>query len=138
MAFNPQGSRLGSQTPMAEINVIPLVDIMLVLLVIFIITVPVFYQAVPVNLPNTQASPSTENLSAIEVTLTLAGVIQLNQEVISLTTLTEKLRQLTSDAPLSSEVQLRADREVRYQQVTELMAAIQQAGVERIAFVTQP
>jgi biopolymer transport protein ExbD len=136
MAFHYNDSPVSSSQPMAEINMIPLVDIMLVLLVIFIITAPLFHQALPIDLPRVAASPLEEQPRTIQLALDAEGVLLLDGETIGMEVLGARLAAMAGDA--GPELQLRADRATRYERLAEVMAVAQQAGIARIAFVTDP
>jgi biopolymer transport protein ExbD len=136
MAFHYNDSPVSSSQPMAEINMIPLVDIMLVLLVIFIITAPLFHQALPIDLPRVEASPLEEQPRTIQLALDAEGVLLLDGETIGMEVLGARLAAMAGDA--GPELRLRADRATRYERLAEVMAVAQQAGIARIAFVTDP
>lgn len=136
MAFSYNGNPAGQSQPMAEINVIPLVDIMLVLLVIFIITVPLFQQAVPIDLPKVDATPMEAEPKAIQVALDAEGRLLMDGELVELPMLAERLTAAAQASASTPELHLRADRATRYERVTEVMALAQAAGITRIAFVT--
>jgi biopolymer transport protein ExbD len=125
----------GGQQPMAEINTTPLVDVMLVLLVIFIITAPLFQQAVPVDLPKVDATRIEDKPQVIQVALDAAGIVYWNGEPIHHDALAGRLEAARGGDP---ELHLRADRATRYETVAEVMAAAQRAGIVKIAFVTDP
>lgn len=127
----------GTPMPMAEINTTPLVDVMLVLLVIFIITAPLFNQAVPIDLPKVDASKLEEKPKVLQVSIDSAGVLRLNNEIMPLGHFTGACQQARL-ASAQTELHLRADRNTRYERITEVMAAAQGAGIEKIAFVTDP
>jgi biopolymer transport protein TolR len=121
----------------SQINVTPLVDVMLVLLVIFMVTAPIIQQGVQVNLPQAQsgAIPGSEEL--LVVTIAKSGKVYLNDNAMSLEELGKKLqaiRKLQAD----KQVYLRADQDVRYGVVMKTIAAIKQAGIERLGMVTRP
>ncbi len=122
-------------TPMAEINTTPLVDVMLVLLVIFIITAPLFHQAVPIDLPKVDASKLEEKPHIIQLALNEQGIIFWEGEPVHRDSLPARLEAARS---LNPELHLRADRGTRYEKVAEVMAAAQRAGIVKIAFVTDP
>ena len=127
----------GTTQPMAEINTTPLVDVMLVLLVIFIITAPLFHQAVPVDLPKVESTRLDDKPQIISVAIDGEGKVFVDGVVQHRSALSE----IFSAALLSSrepELHLRADRETRYERVTEVLAAAQKAGIAKIAFVTDP
>jgi biopolymer transport protein TolR len=124
-------------TTIAQINVTPLVDVMLVLLVIFMVTAPIIQQGVQVNLPQTKSSaiPGTEEF--LVVTVAKNGKIYLNDNAMNPGELGQKLaaiKKLQAD----KQVYLRADQDVRYGIVMKTIAEIKQAGIERLGMVTRP
>jgi biopolymer transport protein ExbD len=125
----------GVGQPMAEINTTPLVDVMLVLLVIFIITAPLFNQAVPIDLPQVSASKLDDKPEVIQLAIDADGKIFWNGEAIARAELD---RRLAAAAGRQPELHLRADRGVRYEKVADVMAAAQHANIGKIAFLTQP
>lgn len=133
MAFGGFGEGSNS-APMAEINTTPLVDVMLVLLVIFIITAPLFHQAVPVDLPRVDATRMDEKPEVIRLAVDADGQVFWNGAPLPRAALDARLQEAASRAP---ELHLRADRAVRYERVADVMAAAQRAGVSKIAFVTE-
>lgn len=134
MAFGSFGEG-GSGQPMAEINTTPLVDVMLVLLVIFIITAPLFQQAVPIDLPQVSATKLDDKPEVIQLAVDAEGGIFWNGEALERDALESRLASTSARQP---ELHLRADRAVRYERVADVMAAAQRAGVVKIAFVTEP
>jgi biopolymer transport protein ExbD len=138
MAFGGFDSREGPMRPMADINTTPLVDVMLVLLVIFIITAPLLTHAIRLDLPSAQAPVSAEKPETI--TLSIDGQEKLywnDAPVADVDALAAKLKQAAGRTP-QPELHLRADRQVRYQRIAEVMSAAQQAGLAKIGFVTDP
>ena len=125
----------GPGQPMAEINTTPLVDVMLVLLVIFIITAPLFHQAVPIDLPQVSATKIEDKPEVIQLAVDADGAIFWNGEAIPRDALDGRLTIAAGSQP---ELHLRADRKVVYEKVADVMAAAQRAGVSKIAFVTEP
>ncbi len=122
----------------AEINTTPLVDVMLVLLVIFILTAPLFNPGIPVDLPRTQAKPLDEPPRVVQLALDAEGRLYIDGETVAPEALTQRLgATIVAGRPLP-EVHLRADRGTRYERVTDAMAAAQRAGLTKIAFVTSP
>ncbi len=121
----------------AQINVTPLVDVMLVLLVIFMVTAPIIQQGVQVNLPaaRSNAIPGTEE--HLVVTVAKNGRIYLNDNVMTSGELGLKLRAIVKSQP-NKQVYLRADQDVRYGLVMQTIAEIKQAGIERLGMVTRP
>ena len=135
MAVDASSSREG--TTISQINVTPLVDVMLVLLVIFMVTAPIIQQGVQVNLPQTKASAIAGNEEPLIVTVAKDGKIYLNDNVIGLADLGTKLtaiRKLQAD----KQVYLRADQDVRYGTVMKTIAEIKQAGIEKLGMVSRP
>ena len=132
MAFNERNSESISQ-----INVTPLVDVMLVLLVIFMVTAPILQQGVNINLPNVRAGALTGAEEQLVVTVTAKEAVALNDTSMTLPELQAKLRDIVSAQP-NRQVFLRADEDARYGQVMKVMGAIREAGVERLGMVTEP
>jgi biopolymer transport protein ExbD len=121
--------------PISEINVTPLVDVMLVLLVIFIILAPLFAQALRVDLPEAEAPPSAEPVVA-DLTLAKGGELALDGEPVAAAELPALLAERQADEP-QLVVRLSADEAVPYGKVATLLARIREAGVERLAFRTR-
>jgi len=132
-AFNESGSA----QPMAEINTTPLVDVMLVLLVIFIITAPLFHQAVPVDLPRVESTKLDDKPLVLSVALDAAGKVFVDGSEVERTALAARFSVATTKGQ-QPELHLRADRATRYERVTEVLAEAQKAGIVKIAFVTEP
>ena len=135
MAMDASSQRDG--TTIAQINVTPLVDVMLVLLVIFMVTAPIIQQGVQVNLPQAKAGaiPGTEEL--LVVTVARNGKIYLNDNPMTLEEMGAKLRAIRK-LQRDKQVYLRADQDVRYGVVMKTIAEIKQAGIERLGMVTRP
>jgi len=134
-----QGSLQGhaSGTMMAEINITPMVDVMLVLLIIFMVTTPLLQQGVEVALPKTQAP----GLKSAETTLIIAikadQTIYMAKEEVDQQGLAEKLAAIMEQNP-NKQVYLKADEKVPYGSVAQAMAIIKRAGVTKLGMVTQP
>jgi biopolymer transport protein TolR len=135
MAMDTASQRDGAT--ISQINVTPLVDVMLVLLVIFMVTAPIIQQGVQVNLPQAKAGaiPGTEEL--LVVTIAKNGKVYLNDNPMSVAELGEKLRAIRK-LQRDKQVYLRADQDVRYGLVMKTIAEIKQAGIERLGMVTRP
>ncbi len=133
MTFGRLERTQGAQ-PMSEINVTPLVDVMLVLVVIFIITAPLLASSIKLDLPRTDAAKPNETPGFVTLTVDRAGQIFLDEQAVSVTRLTESLGQSARQNP-DTEVQLRADEAVPYGRIVEVMGVAQKAGLNRIGFV---
>jgi biopolymer transport protein TolR len=136
MAFGRLERTTGPQ-PMSDINMTPLIDVMLVLVVIFILTAPLLASSVRLDLPKTDAAKPQEAVRFVQVALDKAGQIYLNDQALSLEALQARLAEIALQNP-QAEVQLRADESVPYGQVVALMGAAQKAGLSRIGFVAKP
>ena len=126
--------RTKSAQPMSEINVTPLVDVMMVLLVIFIITAPLLASSIKLDLPKTDAAKSSDAPKFVTVVVDKSAQVFLNDKPIELPALAESL-QASAKANPETEVQLRADAAVPYGKVVEVMGVAQKAGLNRIGFI---
>jgi len=136
MAFGGFGK--GAQAaPMAEINMIPLVDVMLVLLVIFIITAPLLTHAVKVDLPKASSELNQARRDNVQLAIDAAGVVYWNGEVLDRSGWRSRMDASAAVRP-QPEVHIRADGAVAYRRVAEVMADAARAGLTRIGFVTEP
>jgi biopolymer transport protein TolR len=136
MSFGRLERSKGSE-PMSEINVTPLVDVMLVLLVIFIITAPLLASSIKLDLPSTDAAKPTEAPKFVTVVIDKSAKVFLGDQPIELPALAESLKK-TADASKDTEVQLRSDESVPYGKVIEVIGIAQKAGLTRIGFVANP
>lgn len=125
------------EEPMSEINMTPLVDVMLVLLIVFMITVPLLTHSVVVDLPRAQSEPSDVQPQTITLAVTADGSIHWNETPISEAELAARLDAEAQKDP-QPEIHIRGDRTVDYEYVIRVMAASQRAGVHRLGFVTEP
>ena len=124
--------------PMADINVTPLVDVMLVLLIIFIITIRVIIQQVPVELPKATNLPTQTKPENITIAIDKEGDIFWNtQRLNGQDDLKQRLRGIVREDP-QPEVHIRGDSNVRYQYVGQVLVATQQIGIRKVAFITTP
>jgi biopolymer transport protein ExbD len=123
--------------PLAEINMIPLIDVMLVLLVIFIITAPLLTHAVKLDLPKASSEPNLTRPEHIGLAIDGAGDLYWNGERIDRNGLRERLAAASRQKP-QPEIHLSADRGTRYQAIAEVMADSANAGMARIGFVSEP
>lgn len=136
MAFGRLERTKGSE-PMSEINVTPLVDVMLVLVVIFIITAPLLASSVRLDLPATDAARPNDAPRFVTVALDAAGRMFLNDKAVTPDELATRLA-VSARSNADTEVQLRADQSVPYRRIVEVMGAAQKAGLNRIGFVAEP
>jgi len=126
------------QDNISQINITPLVDVMLVLLVIFMVTAPILQQGVSVDLPEvTAAPPLAGSEEQLVVSVTRDGKVHLNDTPIKLDDLNQRLSAIVRVRP-DREVYLRADKNVAYGKVVEVMAAVRTAGVRKLGMVTEP
>ncbi len=127
----------GQQAPMADINVTPMVDVMLVLLVIFIITAPLFTHAIKLELPTASSAPAPEKPVTITLAINGEGRLFWNNAAVTLDELPAHFATAAQGKPLP-ELQLRADKATRYEIIAQVMAAAQDNGMTKIGFVTNP
>lgn len=122
--------------PMSEINVTPMVDVMLVLLVIFMLTAPLLASSIKLELPKTDAAKPAEAPKFVTLVVDKTGKVFLNDQPVTLAQLADGLLQTAAQSP-DTEVQLRADESVPYGRVVEVMGVAQKAGLNRIGFVAE-
>lgn len=138
MAVTPMAARRSLVgTTLSEINVTPMVDVFLVLLIIFMVTAPLLQHGIDVQLPRETSKPLKTEQQPIVVTVTKKRRMYLNRKRVTLEGLERQLR-LVARARPDEVVFLRADRNVAYGAVIEAMAAVRRAGIERLGMVTQP
>src|SRR5687767_14685145 len=133
MAFDTRSE--GSATAISQINVVPLVDVMLVLLVIFMVTAPIIQQGVQVDLPQAKAGALEGQEEQLVVTVDPQGGVFLNDAPIALEELTAKLAAIARIKP-DKAVYLRADKIVPYGEIVKVMAAVRGAGIQSLGMVT--
>jgi len=138
MAFGMQEATSDDDTEvMNEINMTPLVDVMLVLLIIFIITVPVMKHAIKVELPSATAQRQDIKPETIQLSVDAQGAYFLNQNLVSEDALVTQLQAEAAKEP-QPELHIRGDKAVRYEFVAQAMATAKQAGLHKIGFITEP
>jgi biopolymer transport protein TolR len=135
MAFGGSSSDGGGS--ISDINVTPLVDVMLVLLVIFMVTAPILQQGVAIDLPKVAAAPLAGDEEQLVVNVNKAGQVFLNDTPMALDALTTKLAAIHAARP-DRQVYVRADQSVPYGQVMQTMAAVRESGLVKIGLVTEP
>jgi biopolymer transport protein TolR len=138
MSMGPLGNLDDDEAnPVSEINVTPLVDVMLVLLVIFMVTAPMLTAGVAVDLPRTAAAPLTPPQPPLELSLTREGGLFLGQDSVPEATLEPRLAALHTESP-DRALHLRADRGIEYGEVLRVMGLVQKAGISKVALVSLP
>jgi biopolymer transport protein ExbD len=136
MTDNPFSSQQHTQ-PMNEINTTPLVDVMLVLLVIFIITAPLLTHAVKIDLPQATSQPLPEKPEVVDLAVDAQGKVYWNDVELVVGEVKQKLAAAANQKP-QPELQIRADKNTRYQVLAEVMADAQNVGITKLGFVSEP
>jgi biopolymer transport protein TolR len=136
---NGRGNRRiagGRYRPMSEINVTPLVDVMLVLLVVFMVSAPLLTVGVPVDLPQTQAPPINEPKEPLVITLNREGVVYIQEASVAVDSLVPKLQAITGANP-DAVIYVRGDKEINYGRVLEVMSLVSSAGFRKVSLVAE-
>ncbi len=136
MAFGRLERRVGA-APMSDINMTPLIDVMLVLLVIFIIAAPLMASSLKLDLPKTTGGSPSQAREVLLLAIDAEGRLHLGDEPTNASALSERVRAVARKDK-AAEVHLRADSRVPYGRVAELIGLVQDAGLSRIGFVTEP
>jgi biopolymer transport protein TolR len=140
MAMGPilGAGRRGRRTPMAEINVTPMVDVMLVLLIIFMVTAPLLTAGVQIDLPESKAASLDQNNEPVAISIDAAGNVFIDDTPVPLDTIDAHLQQIAtaSREPGGPRIFLRADRGLDYGRVMQVMGEINRAGLRRVALVS--
>ncbi len=131
------GTSTDEDEVMNEINMTPLVDVMLVLLIIFIITVPVMKHAIKLDLPQASSQKQDPKPQSIRLSIDAQGQYYLNETKVSDAQLEPQLQSAASQTP-QPELHIQGDKAVRYERVAQAMASAKRAGVHKIGFVTEP
>ncbi|MDX3904153.1 MAG: biopolymer transporter ExbD [Pigmentiphaga sp.] len=137
MAFGSFNGGAGSGAPQSEINMVPLIDVMLVLLVIFIITAPLLSHAVRIDVPQATSSPVDADPVKIDLAIDADGKVFWNDAAIALEELPDRFASVSKTEP-QPELHLRADKNTRYEVLAQVMADASRAGLKRIGFVSTP
>lgn len=134
----PSSRARSRRAPMADINVTPMVDVMLVLLIIFMVTAPLLTAGVPVNLPDSNAKPLDQEQKPVQIALDERGRLYVNDDEVTAALLPDILGQIVAKATGAQppQVYLRADRSLPYGQVMRVMGELNRAGLNRVALVT--
>ena len=125
------------RAPMAEINVTPLVDVMLVLLIIFMVTAPMLASGVPVDLPDSRANALDQEPDQVTISIDREGFIYIDEGLVEQGALAEALANIDCGVPDAPLITLRADRALDYGRVMAVMGELNRAGCNRISLVTQ-
>lgn len=136
MSFGSFDNRTSTNT-MSEINMVPLIDVMLVLLVIFLITAPLLTHSIKVQLPQATAQPVEKEQINLDLAVTINGEIYLNNELVALEDLSQVLAPYASETP-QPEIRIRADQDTRYELLAQVMSQAKASGMARLGFVTRP
>ena len=140
MAMNlPSARAKGRRAPMADINVTPLVDVMLVLLIIFMVTAPLMTAGVPVNLPDSRAKALDQDQKPVDIAVDRDGTIHIGDDAVTLEELPDRLSVIASERRQGNkppQVFLRADKALDYGRVMEVMGELNRAGLNRVALVS--
>ena len=136
MAAQLAGKKRGRYRPLAEINVTPLVDVMLVLLIVFMVAAPLMTSGVPVDLPKTSAAPLNQDADPLTVSVNSEGKIFLGDSEATLAELVSKL-QAMSDNKTDRRIFVRGDKGINYGRVLEVMATITQGGFTKVALLAE-
>jgi biopolymer transport protein ExbD len=134
---NDPFSNADDDSVMNEINMTPLVDVMLVLLIIFIVTIPVMKHAVNIDLPRATNQAQDAKPQTIRLTVDAQGSYHLNEQAVQDDALFAQFAQEAAKEP-QPELHIRGDKNVRYERVAQAMAAAQRSGLKKIGFITEP
>jgi|SRR6185295_7453799 len=137
MTTDPFASPAEEQNVMSEINTTPLVDVMLVLLIIFLITIPVITKTVPLTLPKAVNIPTQTKPENITIAVDAKGNVYWNQSIVPRDELLNHIKEAAVRKP-QPEIHIRADKETRYEAVGKVIYLIQRGGIVKVGFITEP
>lgn len=137
MSFGSFDSNKGSSTTLSEINMVPLIDVMLVLLVIFMITAPLLSHSIQINLPQASSAPVKQDPVIIDVAIDSQGIMFWNEEPINAAELKARFLNQAKLDP-QPELRIRADLNTRYEVLAQIMGSAKNAGLTRLGFITRP
>jgi biopolymer transport protein TolR len=135
----PSSRAKGRRAPMADINVTPLVDVMLVLLIIFMVTAPLMTAGVPVNLPDSRAKALDQDQKPVDIAVDRDGTIHIGDDAVTMEELPDRLSVIASERRQGDkppQIFLRADKALDYGRVMEVMGELNRAGLNRVALVS--
>ncbi|MCB4321212.1 biopolymer transporter ExbD [Alcaligenes sp. 13f] len=136
MAFGSFDNR-NSGSALSEINMVPLIDVMLVLLVIFLITAPLLSHSIKIQLPQATSEPVQQDPKTIDLAIDAEGQIFVNEQPVALEDLTATLAPYSKDQP-QPELRIRADTDTRYETLAQVMSRSKASGLTRLGFITRP
>ncbi|MDH0739245.1 MULTISPECIES: biopolymer transporter ExbD [Achromobacter] len=137
MAFGSfEGKGSGSHT-VSEINMVPLIDVMLVLLVIFIITAPLLAHSIKINMPQVAAEQIEEEPKTVDLAIDASGALFWDEKPVNIDDLPNRFKSIAGTKP-QPEIRIRADQNTRYETLAKVMAAARRSGMSRIGFITTP
>jgi biopolymer transport protein TolR len=139
MGVGPRRGHGGRRTPMAEINVTPLVDVMLVLLIIFMITAPLLMTGVPVNLPDSRAKALDQPKKPVQISIDAQGQVYVDEDTVSDADLPARLQQIAAQQGEGGEprqIFLRADKALQFEKVMQVMGELNRAGLNKVSMVS--
>lgn len=136
MAFGSFDNKTGGNT-LSEINMVPLIDVMLVLLVIFIVTAPLLNHSIKIDVPQASSTPVEQKPDAIDLAINAEGQVFWNTTPVTLEALLQLMAEQASKLPQPN-LHLRADLDTRYEILAKVMASARQAGLSKVGFVTRP
>jgi biopolymer transport protein TolR len=120
----------------AAINVIPLVDVMLVLLIIFMVTAPMMTVGVPVELPKTQAAQMNDSVEPLVVSVNASGQTYIQETLVPMSAMVDRLKAITNNNP-EAKIYVRGDQKIAYGKVMEVMGAIAAAGFQKVSLIAE-
>ena len=126
-----------TRAPQSDINMVPLIDVMLVLLIVFMITAPLLTHSVKIDLPQASSAPTEKKPETVALSIDGDGRVFWNNEAVDEVALPARLSAAAAQKP-QPELHLRADRNTRYEVIAEVMAEARSAGIEKMGFVTVP
>ena len=137
MAFGSFDNQGGRSHTVSEINMVPLIDVMLVLLVIFIITAPLLSHSIKINIPQATAQPVEQEPKIVDLAVDADGMLFWNEQPVALDDLKERFAAEAALDP-QPDLRIRADLNTRYEVLAQVMSSARQAGMKRLGFITRP